>query len=1327
MMKLFRQKKGKTKQGFASLFCNKRGVDLTLGKLAEWILGIIILTGLILGPIRIGYEVANEKFFGGQGFLTIFQARPGNFTPWEPTLTPEEQKVKNSVNGLICSLHLMTGTKIDGKICRDYFIDRAYLRELDLITGAATEDAECTKKYGDVCVKCTSRGSFGLSCEVNNFNLIQERPEDFEAEPWIRGTGDPSYLLYYEAFPEQEASYWHVDMYSISTAAIKTGAIANFIFGPGASKFATKMVARTQGKKVLSKEFWTIFGEEVTSTASNLLLVKSFKNIMWLFAKNTEGQIYKKKLLVNILRNELGEEFVKLNDAQILDLLTRLSRGGHILENGAIKTEGLEKTIRTFFQDRAWELNMLPTVENVEQQIQLYTRKLTDDLAKPITKQQILLIRTRERVKSVIEQALDKGAKVAVKDMDDAVKAIYKLPMKQQRRIIQEGLERMEGMTEKELEEYIKKFASTSKVKQITTKLTGVIENTPGIRIPAKLAKLGFKTTKAGLLSSRDHKLATILVWTIIATQFESANEKLNPQGSNTLYLNKPIISEHAVGDMGFNLPERETDILGDFKEVPYLELIKDEEQTPERLHLVSPCNNATITMNWSHSSCSLSKKYNAYDVMMLDNGDLITAQKGTTEYTPISEVGEVAKEEQATQELQNYRNQWRKIRGDNSWEYYLDDQNRLFSKQIFYNPSIWQYNPNKKTWKEIEELPKIKQEKHSEGLSLLKQNVLDAEQAKTKCLQPNKEYSSCKKAIEILNAITYTGRTFEKLTIYNYDEKRTRQEEVELDAASNRTGSIFVTKTHLIRNMTITITPEIEQEIKKAEEMLLELYQNAASFEELFKMLGRYSKQDSIYAEVMKTTQYPLRYQDKISTYEEARNHAECKTYYGDCYLEALNRLGYFKSRKTIVWRQGQRGLAGAADIASFNELGSRAFEKFKDEVSFASGLQHKWQPFEITTYMNDVKNNCLYATEYMSEIPIFNQFYEYNKTKTIDLGHINEFIDKGIITPEEYGITESIYPPISAEDNLKQAIIMGGLKLNLSEELKTQSVYDSLIETPYFESCYATYNELYPAFMEKQAYQSQEENEETITKPVMARPQNYDEITIPQYRRLMLDKKYEDDNYQELTTKKKLFETKRLMLDENRAGMGFIMAMTAAIRAKTIGGEYTGYEGTNLEDLNNWLTISEYLVKKYPQFINTANAVKECRSPQRVEFLFWEAEDQEYFNQQGVQTGSKLQGFIQKHQLLILNPLSIRMQVEFEREEGKNYCYSKQHSFLGKHITGTIIVTSIFTDAIVGGLAEAACPVRGLSICARTVLAIKGGTEAAIIDIFEKERKWP
>jgi len=87
-----------------------------------------------------------------------------------------------------------------------------------------------------------------VTCYVNNFNLPQDVSDGETARKFVKGLGDPDFVVYYEAFPQGEESAWMTDPDEFLLMSMVIGGSVNMI--PVLGKAIGKGFAKATGKTI---------------------------------------------------------------------------------------------------------------------------------------------------------------------------------------------------------------------------------------------------------------------------------------------------------------------------------------------------------------------------------------------------------------------------------------------------------------------------------------------------------------------------------------------------------------------------------------------------------------------------------------------------------------------------------------------------------------------------------------------------------------------------------------------------------------------------------------------------------------------------------------------------------------------------------------------------------------------------------------------------------------------------------------------------------------------------------------------------------------------
>jgi len=243
-----------------------------------------ILVTIIVGTLLVAFNLTTWK--GIKSFLGL------GFDEEEITGHPlgDCQPVLCSTQALTCALNSMAINK-DGwtsplndqyTYCPNGYDTGGTFATGNAILGFATKKIDCDIMYGEVCVVCHGQGNDYI-CDVKGFTLPQTIQKSF-AETWVKGWGDPEFLLYYEKFPMEEASYWKTDIFSYAASTIMISAGLNFVLGVSGPD---KALAKEMVEVGVEKGSKSAISHGLTKMASRSIVINSLRRISKLFSKQT--------------------------------------------------------------------------------------------------------------------------------------------------------------------------------------------------------------------------------------------------------------------------------------------------------------------------------------------------------------------------------------------------------------------------------------------------------------------------------------------------------------------------------------------------------------------------------------------------------------------------------------------------------------------------------------------------------------------------------------------------------------------------------------------------------------------------------------------------------------------------------------------------------------------------------------------------------------------------------------------------------------------------------------------------------------------------------
>jgi len=465
---------------------------------------------------------------------------------------------------------------------------------------------------------------------------------------------------------------------------------------------------------------------------------------------------------------------------------------------------------------------------------------------------------------------------------------------------------------------------------------------------------------------------------------------------------------------------------------------------------------------------------------------------------------------------------------------------------------------------------------------------------------------------------------------------------------ACNKAVKIYHNITYTFRDAYISsglfdYDGDVHNAILEAEESLLNIYRSALTEDEFFKIIGRDTKDKGRYMDSAGNNLAFVsgnRYYSRITTLEGARTHPECNGKIWGCMMEALydGDKGFFGSVRNV--HKNYLAIGGMGAIGDMNLIGNNAFEKLKGEVPLNKA------PYGQYNYRWNAPDIALYI--------------QYRLQDCIEAARIIETI------------------PIFF------------MWYRLGE-------YSDLMESLYVQRCVDGMNSMFPKFLEKKMMPHYMGYRRRIGDAV-----DFDHHVLPEFRRIELDKQYNDDSFYDLFTKKRYYQAKADALEKSRDKAGIVAPLLSA-----------DYDRIRDADFKEFENISMTLKDEFGSMMDLTKSVKLCKKP---EFLkggdFWDPP-------------------------ILYTPESIRITPNMHpySDEEFNYCYAGELSGMAKGLKCGAIISAIFLDSLVaagaeyftGGCGGITVSYPGTMLCGRAALALKGAGEVFLIELAEKQRNWP
>ena len=659
-------------------FKKKKGIVWV--HIVELLLALMVLVIILTVVFPSFFPKSKEILFELIGLVNPGLLGRTEFTPYEPDLTEEEKSVVNSIDAFVCGVNSVAVQReawINTQLCPSGFETQAPATPTGAITGfftkvtgRVTEEVCSGITYGRVCLECSNEGTF--TCKIKNFELPQEGEESL-LHDFVAGLGDPEYLLYYEQFPEDQATFWNLDAFSIQPSMLFLGAAVSGVF-PLGDDLKAAFKAGSAGRAIRSISEYKLLAGIGRAPSRIFRAMTSFNKIF--LRENAEGAAKKNLIKWALLKsNEIIMDPDNADEA--LEIVSKYVKKGRLVGSQA----GLEDDLITFFKRNLDDMDSLDELgkarhpfarETITERAELYklnpglkgksdeairelakrdiardyartyARNIQTELGRSLSKDQIEKITMKNRIANIFrnfrrgdgtidEKLFKKFLEDNGKNLDEMIKLLdnNKLKPDQIGRMIGTAAEvaseypadkwiYLSRQFEKQLAEQSDDFArlmgtNDDAIGAITDKVLAIVNKVPIAGKPTVLAA-------RGLEQANKHRILTIIGLGLIANGIDSTNEKFDRAGKDTLVLNIP----NWIG------PNVDHDLKA---AKAYALILQDEDNNPQRFHLVSPCK-ADLTLT---RELIASKMDDINSVDLFDFGGGFTpVKKGTIIYDEI-------------------------------------------------------------------------------------------------------------------------------------------------------------------------------------------------------------------------------------------------------------------------------------------------------------------------------------------------------------------------------------------------------------------------------------------------------------------------------------------------------------------------------------------------------------------------------------------------------------------------------------------------------------------------------------------------------------------
>ncbi|MEA2003983.1 MAG: hypothetical protein U9O53_03405, partial [archaeon] len=458
------------------------------------------------------------------------------------------------------------------------------------------------KMFGNKVVACYGKGK-DYQCEVQGFELTKD-PEYSDPKSWIIGMGDPNCLVYYEAFPEDQAADWKVRMKDFSWAGVAVGGVINVALSPVGGQAGAKGLKWLGTKAVKHVPYYA----NAASIAKNI-----YKKMSIGISTGIDDVVG--KLTFRAFRNEReGIKGLKAIWKGTDDFVSKeLTYDDAVMKDLAeVATEVTFKTIQRDGRRATYERMKREIATRIEGRGYTIAKGgdiHPDDIA-ALTVHQINMLQYAvggKRLKGITalkklqrwniyaDVTANAGKELTDKEINGVLKKgskIYKHIPKSQRETIMH-----------QTNELVTFFLNSRSVKSPVFRL-GTLDIAEDIAPPeiddATEAIEGFGTCAIMLkkVSLGSVACAFFVSAGMSAIYIDNQNERMLPVGINALGYKK-------------NYKATDTEELSDIVNYYYVALNRDLAQNPKRFFLASPCKTEKVTVKYEKIGCYFTECHN--------------------------------------------------------------------------------------------------------------------------------------------------------------------------------------------------------------------------------------------------------------------------------------------------------------------------------------------------------------------------------------------------------------------------------------------------------------------------------------------------------------------------------------------------------------------------------------------------------------------------------------------------------------------------------------------------------------------------------------------
>ncbi len=440
------------------------------------------------------------------------------------------------------------------------------------------------KMFGNKVVACYGEGD-NYQCEVQGFELTKD-PEYDQPEPWIVGMGDPNCLVYYEAFPEEQAADWKVRVQDFDIVAIFVGGAINVATaGTAAGIKAPFRILKgiPKGASVIKNLVKKIASISLKGTKK--LMIKKFRNVL----KATDNEA--SHVLKRFGKTLQPADRDGLNDV-VSDKTFEYVMKKDVSTGKQFKKEVMD-AIETRLPNKFTSSEKKYFAENMDSYVRFINGKSVKGQISDIQKMRywniygdLMLNQGTPWTKEVMEAQIKKSMKI-YKNVPTSQKEMMLVRAK----AVGEFYMNPKVMDSSTFKLFAVDLADDLDDSFISSNPDYSEELNAMATCPIMVGSSGGLAPRAmGTLSC-----ALIVSLGLMAAYVDNDNEKYEPVGINALGYKK-------------NYYGVDTEKLADVVNFYYVALKRDDSQQPRRFFLASPCRTEKVTVKHEKISCYYSE-----------------------------------------------------------------------------------------------------------------------------------------------------------------------------------------------------------------------------------------------------------------------------------------------------------------------------------------------------------------------------------------------------------------------------------------------------------------------------------------------------------------------------------------------------------------------------------------------------------------------------------------------------------------------------------------------------------------------------------------------